>query len=122
MLVGAVTGILTGAGIGGGTLLLLWLTGVAGIRQQTAQAINLCYFIAAAPPAIVSHWRLGLIEEKALLPAILPGCACCLLGGWLASRVSTELLRRAFGLLLLVVAWRSFRGERPAQRGKDASR
>ena len=36
-LAGAVCGLLSGLGIGGGTLLMLWMTGVAALPQQTAQ-------------------------------------------------------------------------------------
>ena len=40
-LAGAVCGLLSGLGIGGGTLLMVWMTGVAALPQQTAQGINL---------------------------------------------------------------------------------
>ena len=36
-LAGAVCGLLSGLGIGGGTLLMVWMTGVAALPQQTAQ-------------------------------------------------------------------------------------
>ena len=38
-LAGAVCGLLSGLGIGGGTLLMVWMTGVAALPQQTAEAI-----------------------------------------------------------------------------------
>lgn len=44
-LAGAVCGLLSGLGIGGGTLLMVWMTGVAALPQQTAQGINLLYFL-----------------------------------------------------------------------------
>ena len=40
-LVGAVTGVLSGFGVGGGTLLLLWLTLVQGMEQIQAGGVNL---------------------------------------------------------------------------------
>ena len=40
LLVGTVLGFLTGLGIGGGSLLILWLTIVLGMDQQTARSIN----------------------------------------------------------------------------------
>ena len=44
-LCGLLTGILSSWGIGGGTLLLLCMTLLFGVEQQTAQAINLLYFL-----------------------------------------------------------------------------
>ena len=48
-IVGAATGVLSGFGIGGGTLLVLYLTAVGGIEQTIAGGINLLYFIGCAP-------------------------------------------------------------------------
>ena len=48
LLVGAVLGFLAGLGTGGGSLLLLWLTLLAGVDDQTARTINLMFFLTAA--------------------------------------------------------------------------
>lgn len=42
---GALTGVLSGFGVGGGTLLLIYLTTFAGMEQSQAQGINLLYFL-----------------------------------------------------------------------------
>ena len=57
--VGAATGILSGFGVGGGTLLLVYLTAVAGVEQHQAQGINLLYFLPAAAMALPGHWKNG---------------------------------------------------------------
>ena len=51
LLAGAATGILSGFGAGGGTLLLVYMTAFAGVEQRAARGINLIYFIPAAPGA-----------------------------------------------------------------------
>ena len=61
-LVGAATGVLSGCGVGGGTLLVLYLTAVAGLEQYQAGGVNLMYFLACAAPALVSHARRGRVE------------------------------------------------------------
>ena len=48
-LAGAVCGLLSGLGIGGGTLLMVWMTGVAALPQQTAQGIICCIFCRRLP-------------------------------------------------------------------------
>ena len=62
-LVGAATGVLSGFGVGGGTLLLLWLTLVQGMDQFQAGGVNLVYFAACALPALWGHLRRGLVDR-----------------------------------------------------------
>ena len=66
-LIGAATGVISGFGIGGGSLLVLYLTAVAKMDQLSAQGINLVYFLFCAPTALWSHIRNGLVEKKAAL-------------------------------------------------------
>ena len=61
--VGLATGILSGCGVGGGSLLMLYLTMLAGIGQYQAAGINLLYFLACAPAALWSHSKNGLIDD-----------------------------------------------------------
>lgn len=106
ILAGAVTGILSGFGIGGGSLLILWLTVVQDLPQLTASGINLFYFLCCAPPALVSHVRNHRIVWRAFFWCSLSGCLISPFASLLASRVSSDLLRRAFGVLLLVLGIR----------------
>ena len=50
LLAGGATGILSAFGIGGGSLLLIYLTSFAALDQHQAQGINLLYFLPAGPP------------------------------------------------------------------------
>lgn len=106
LLVGALTGILSGFGIGGGTLLVLWLTLIAGFDQPRAGGVNLVYFLCCALPALVSHCKNGLVEKKAVLWCGLFGVPACIGAALLAARMDVSLLRRCFGVLLLYVGWR----------------
>lgn len=103
---GAAAGLLSGLGVGGGSLLLLFLTGYAGMSQQQAQGINLLYFIPSAAAALVSHIKNRCVVPQALLPAILSGGVCTILSAALAVRLDTELLHRCFGAFLLAVGTR----------------
>ena len=105
-LAGAVTGILSGFGVGGGTLLLLWLTLVQGMGQLQAGGINLVYFAACALPALWGHFRKGLVARDAALWSVLTGVPACVAASFAASMLEVELLRRAFGVFLLVVGLR----------------
>ncbi len=106
MVVGLLTGILSGFGIGGGSLLILYLTAFAGVDQYTAGGINLLYFLCCAPAALVSHFRHKRVELKAVLWCSLAGIVTSLVAAWVASVMNTDLLRRLFGLLLLYIGVR----------------
>lgn len=103
VLAGLLTGILSGFGIGGGSLLLLYLTLCAGMGQYEAGGVNLLYFIACAPAALWSHVKNGLVEGGAVKWCVLAGVLTSVAAAFFASRMDTDWLRRAFGVLLLYV-------------------
>lgn len=105
-LVGAATGVLSGFGVGGGTLLLLWLTMVQGMGQLQAGGVNLVYFAACALPALWGHFRQGLVDKPAALWTALAGVPACVAASLGASFLEVGLLRRAFGVFLLGVGIR----------------
>ncbi len=100
---GAVTGILSGFGVGGGTLLLIYMTTFAGLPQNLAQGINLLYFLPTAAAALPAHLKNGFVEKSVLLPAILTGLFSAALGAWIATGLDVELLHRLFGGFLIYV-------------------
>lgn len=101
--VGIGTGILSAWGVGGGTLLLLVMTLFLGIDQRTAQGINLLYFLPTAGVGLLFHRKSGLIDTSVLRQAVPPGMVSAVFGAWVATAMDTALLRRAFGLYLLVM-------------------
>ena len=109
LLAGALAGILSGFGVGGGTLLLVYLTVFAGMDQRLAQGINLLYFLPAGLPA---HWKNGYVEKRALLPAVSAGLVCAGLAAWAATSLEVRLLRRLFGGFLTVIGISELLGKR----------
>lgn len=100
---GFFTGLLSGFGVGGGTLLLLWLTMAQGMDQLRAGGVNLVYFIFCAGPALWGHIKNGLIEGRALLWCGLGGVPACVAASVLAGGLDASLLRRLFGAFILVI-------------------
>lgn len=100
---GAICGILSAFGIGGGSLLMIWMTAVLNMEQQTAQAINLLYFLPAASLSLIFHIRHRRIRWAATIPAVLAGLVTAALSAWAASRIDAAWLRKVFGVFLLVV-------------------
>ncbi len=104
--IGAITGILSGFGIGGGSLLILWLTMMEHLPQYTAAGINLLYFLCCAPIALVSHIRHHLIQKKIAGWCILAGCLASPLASVAAGLLPMDWLHRGFGILLLILGFR----------------
>ena len=103
LLAGAATGVLSGYGVGGGSLLLVWMTAFAGVDQRLAQGINLLYFLPTAAAALPAHFKNGQVEKAVLRPAILAGLVSAALGAWAASAIDPALLKKCFGVFLLII-------------------
>ena len=102
-LAGTVTGILSGFGIGGGTLLILYMQMFTNIAQASAQGINLAYFLPTASGALIGHirekrvvWRAVVISGGA---GVITGAVISVFTGWLDDGV----LRKIFGAFLVFV-------------------
>ncbi len=105
-LAGALAGVLTGFGVGGGSLLMIFMTTVAHIEQHMAQGINLFYFLPTASAALVTHCKEKQVCRRILLPAILAGLCSAAVGAFLAQLIDKDLMRKLFGVLLLYVGGR----------------
>lgn len=115
LLAGTATGILSGFGIGGGSLLLIYMTSFAGVEQHLAQGINLLYFLPTAATALPSHWKNGYVDRPTLFPAILAGLAGTALAAWVATALEVSLLRKCFGLFLLYIGLRELFSSTPKE-------
>ena len=103
VLVGLATGVLSGFGIGGGSLLILYLTSFGGMAQLQAAGINLLYFIVCAPSALCAA------------AGVVTGIAASLL----ALHLDLSLVRRAFGVFLLYIGARELLCKTPPEEKKD---
>ena len=120
VIIGLLSGILSGMGIGGGTILIPALSIVYGIQQQTAQNINLIYFVPTAAIALISHHKQGNIEKKNLLPIIAFGFIGAAGGSLVAMWMKAEILRKCFGFFLLAMGvFEFFKKEDRTERGKE---
>lgn len=57
-------GFLSGLGVGGGSLLILWLTLVLNMDQPMARTINLLFFIPSAIITSLFRWKQGALDLK----------------------------------------------------------
>ena len=105
-LIGTLLGFLSGLGVGGGSLLILWLTLVLGMDQMTARSINLLFFLPAAMIAVLYRRKQGVLPIKKILPALIAGTVSAGATSLIGQSISTHLLKKGFGILLLATGFR----------------
>jgi hypothetical protein len=99
---GAVAGVLSGMGIGGGMILVPMLSFFLGVNQKAAQSVNLFFFLPTACAALFVHIKNKNVEYKKSLYMILSGVPSSILGAYIALRISNGILRKIFGVFLAV--------------------
>ncbi len=103
IITGFFSGIISGMGIGGGAILIPALIIFEGIGQQLAQGINLTYFIPTAIFSLFVHIKNKNVEFKTAAIIGGSGVGGAALGAWLATTLNGDLLRKLFGIFLLLV-------------------
>jgi len=103
ILVGFASGIISGMGIGGGTILIPALGIFLSVAQHEAQGINLLYFIPTAAISLWVHIKNKAVNFKVAVPIIVCGLAGAIGGALLAGVLRADVLRRLFGVFLFAM-------------------
>jgi hypothetical protein len=103
---GASTGVLSGFGLGGGTLLMIWMTAFGGLPQHAAQGCNLIYFPPCALGSMAGHIKNRQIAWREGLFAVGAGVPFALLGALYATKINAAPLRLGFGVLTALIGLR----------------
>jgi hypothetical protein len=107
---GFLAGITAAMGLGGGFILIIYLSFFEDISQSAAGGINLLFFLPIALLSAIIHLKHGLVEKK-LLPVIcMAGVAGAVCGALLMSVLDEGVLRKLFAGLLLFVGIRELLG------------
>lgn len=101
--VGLLSGVCASMGLGGGFVLLVYLTLCTQLSQLESQFTNLLFFLPVAAISILLHLKNRLIETRILLRSILIGILGVLLGWWISGWMAEELLTRLFGGFVLII-------------------
>ena len=94
-------GALSGMGLGGGGILLVFLTAFSSIDQLTAQGINLIFFLPTGLIAIIIYAIKKQIEWKIVLKMWIGGALGVGLGVLLTNLLETGLLSKIFAVFLI---------------------
>lgn len=104
ILIGFISGIVSGTGMGGGTILILCLSLFLGIDQKIAQATNLIFFIPTSIAAIYVNMKEKKINLKVAKVIIFWGIIGAAIGAVIAQNIDTKVLKKLFGIFLGFIA------------------
>ncbi len=102
-LIGIISGIISGMGIGGGAILIPTLLFFTNLSQQEAQGINLIVFIPVAIAALIVHIKEKNVDFKLAFWIIISGIVGAILGSKIALKIDSNLLRKLFAIFLLFI-------------------
>ena len=102
IIAGVFMGTLTGMGIGGGGLLVLYLTAMNGVSQLQAQGCNLLFFVYSSVAALFIHNRKRTLDFRLIGTAALLAIIGSRIGVALTAAVSEETVRHMFGWMLVL--------------------
>ena len=104
VLIGVISGIVSGMGMGGGTILILCLSLFLGKEQHIAQGANLIFFIPTAIVSIIINIKQKLIKWKTGITVSIFGTIGAIIGAKISVSLDTNRLKIFFGIFLLCIA------------------
>ena len=121
LLAGGVTGVLSAFGIGGGSLLLIYLTSFAAWTSTRPRG-SICSISCRLPPLPCLLTRRMDYWSKDHSPGCGDGLSSCWAHGLVVHALDTSVLRKLFGLFLLYIGLTElFRKDKPTQDTKDST-
>ncbi len=98
---GFLTGVLASMGLGGGFVLVVWLTLFMNVDQRAAQGINVLFFLPIAFTALIMHLKNSLVNKELVKQMLFGGVVGAAIGTFGAQIVANELLRKLFAGFLI---------------------
>lgn len=101
--VGFLSGLTASMGLGGGMVLLVYLTGILSLSQLEAQGINLVFFLPIALISLIIHSKSHLIDWRVISPALISGAVSAASVSFLVRFIGTNILQKGFAVLIIIV-------------------
>lgn len=105
-IIGLLTGLAASMGLGGGFILIIYLTVFGGIESLTARAANLVFFIPIAVLSVILHGKNGLIEWRIMPRILVSGVIGAAAGTLLGLFINPRIIEICFGVLIAVTGIR----------------
>jgi uncharacterized membrane protein YfcA len=101
-IISLIIAVLSGMGVGGGGLLVIYLTLFENTDQLIAQGANLAFFLFAGIASTAYSLKRKKIVWKTTLPLSISGALASILGSLAASNFEPNILRKIFGGMLIL--------------------
>lgn len=101
VLIGFISGLFSGMGIGGGAILMIFVSLFMNEKQLTAQGFNLLYFIPVALISGLVHIYKKQVDFKSLKIFIPLGIIGTAAGSFLAFVIPVRIIKTLWGIILL---------------------
>ena len=103
LIAGLLSGLTASMGLGGGAVLIIYLTLFAGVDRITAGGINLLFFIPISLLAVIIYAVRKEIKWKTVIPISLLGLLGAVAGMWLIDFLGNEWIGKIFGGILVIM-------------------
>jgi len=103
-LIGLVSGVVTGFGMGGGTILILLVSIIWGIDQHVAQSTNLVFFVPTAIASIITNIKQKCIDYKLGITIGFFGIIGSIIGAQVSIHTEASKLKKYFAIFLIIIA------------------
>ena len=117
LLAGLLSGIIGAMGLGGGAVLIIYLTLFTDTKQLKAQGINLFFFLPIALVAVIIYALKKEIKWKKILPIALGGIIGSFGGIYLSSALGSNFLSKLFGIGLILLGVKEIIGLKKGKKG-----
>ena len=101
--------VMSGLGIGGGGLMVIYLALFTNVGQLAAQGINLVFFLFSSGASILVHLSKRKILTGAVVIMSVSGISGAIAGSLISGMIDQGMLRKIFGIMLIICGMISFR-------------
>ena len=119
IIIGILSGIAASMGLGGGFILLIYLSVFTEITQNVAQGINILFFLPIAFISVIIHLKNKLIDIRTVIRYSLAGLIGAVTGSFLSAYLDTGILRKLFGAFLIIIGLKEFFGSKIKKKPQE---
>lgn len=103
LIAGFLSGIIGAMGLGGGAVLIIYLSIFTSTEQLTAQGINLLFFIPIGTLAVIIYSIRKQINWKTIMPLAFGGIIGSVSGIFIAKFLGGNMTAKLFGAFLILL-------------------
>lgn len=91
-------------GMGGGTILITFLTCFMNVNQLVAQSSNIIFFIPTSIIATIINIKNKKLNWRIAIPLAVSGVIGAIFGSIVANKINYIFLRKTFAIFLIIIA------------------